>query len=491
MMTQEAAFGKVVLCLLGEELYGLALDEVVEIVRLSSITLVPGTHEAVEGIMNWHGSLVFVINGHKLNGHKASSNPAESQVVILQIHDRMLGYMVDTIKGVDSIQHEDMYANIMSSQSLLKGIAKLRDGHLVRILDTVKLISLLSEEPLATIPFTHEELKPVQSSGFNEESLEPAERLRYLKVGLGGQYWGIPIHHIQSISYMPDRLEALHGAPPYFLGYGVIREQIVPFIDLALLLHVQGKAYPSRVVLMDIQIKGQGFTIALAVEQTQDVMALFVDEIVDLPEYVAQHESITGMHHLNKADSRENVILLQGDKLLPLEQLQQLASSQSQAKFDAGKREEEGWEKQSLLKMLFLIFELDLQLIAIPVSCMKEIMRPNAIMEVPLADASMAGLTNIRGQLVTILHLSHILGLSRKENGNLERMIITEYEDTISGFTVDAVLGVRELQMDELEPISSLEKLSIPDHHYYQGLVKFDSDRMIFILNPEEVYSHL
>ena len=96
---------------LGEELYGVDIMDVKEIVRLQNVRVIPNAPNYVEGIINLRGEIIPIIDLHKRFRIQALDNldtDLEGGFIILNIDDNLLGIIIDKISRVVTVKSEDI-----------------------------------------------------------------------------------------------------------------------------------------------------------------------------------------------------------------------------------------------------------------------------------------------------------------------------------------------------------------------------------------------
>jgi purine-binding chemotaxis protein CheW len=127
---------------LGEELYGINIMDVKEIVRVQAIRAIPNAPTYVEGIFNLRSEIIPIINLHKRFHLKKMVSSEEDELlsgfVILDIDGMKLGIIIDRISRVITIEKEDiqpppqMFSGI--GAEYIQGVVRQEQGYLI-ILD--------------------------------------------------------------------------------------------------------------------------------------------------------------------------------------------------------------------------------------------------------------------------------------------------------------------------------------------------------------------
>lgn len=104
----------------------------------------------------------------------------------------------------------------------------------------------------------------------------------------------------------------------------------------------------------------------------------------------------------------------------------------------------------------FLAFLLGPETYALPLSCVREIMRVPTITEVPRAPHEVLGIVSVRGQVTTLIDLRRKLKVSETQISSRTRVLLVDQGDEILGLLCDRVLQVHRLSEDEVEMSSVL-----------------------------------
>ena len=128
----------VVVFRLSEEYYALDIQAVQEIVRMQTITTIPGADAWVEGITNLRGRVVPVIDLRRRCNIVASDYTPETRIVVVSSTNGMVGLIVDAVSEVMRIPSDQIEppSGIVSvrENSYLRGVAKLEE-RLVSLMD--------------------------------------------------------------------------------------------------------------------------------------------------------------------------------------------------------------------------------------------------------------------------------------------------------------------------------------------------------------------
>jgi purine-binding chemotaxis protein CheW len=127
---------------LGEELYGINIMDVKEIVRVQEIRALPNAPIYVEGIFNLRSEIIPIINLHKRFHLKKILNSEEDELlsgfIILDIDGMKLGVIIDRVSRVVTIEKEEVQPPPQMLTGIgaeyIQGVVRQEKGYLI-ILD--------------------------------------------------------------------------------------------------------------------------------------------------------------------------------------------------------------------------------------------------------------------------------------------------------------------------------------------------------------------
>jgi purine-binding chemotaxis protein CheW len=148
---------------LDDENYAIAITKIQEIILMKPITRIPQVPEFIEGLINLRGSVIPVVNLRKRFGLAARDADDETRTIVVNIHDKTVGCIVDAVTQVMRINRDQIQPPPLSvlsvSHQYVAGLARLEDRLLI-ILDIERLFD--------------ERSAVVSSSWGGEKSGEPA-----------------------------------------------------------------------------------------------------------------------------------------------------------------------------------------------------------------------------------------------------------------------------------------------------------------------------
>lgn len=133
---------------LSEELYGIDIMDVKEIVPSQEIRPIPNAPSYVEGLFNLRGEIIPIINLHKrFHLRRANLDDEEnllSGFIIIDVDGMKLGVIIDKVERVIAIDHTEIQPPPQMLTGIgaeyIQGVANQKTGYLI-ILDIKKLFS--------------------------------------------------------------------------------------------------------------------------------------------------------------------------------------------------------------------------------------------------------------------------------------------------------------------------------------------------------------
>lgn len=129
---------------LGNEIYGVDIAGVREIIRMQAVTQVPRAPDFVEGVINLRGKVIPVIDLRKRLGLPLKSLTREARISVVEIDRQHIGLIVDGVSEVlripaESVEPPSAVITTVDSD-YLRGIAKLNE-RLIILLDIERVLS--------------------------------------------------------------------------------------------------------------------------------------------------------------------------------------------------------------------------------------------------------------------------------------------------------------------------------------------------------------
>ncbi len=127
---------------ISDEVFGISIDTVVEIIRVQKVFSIPGLPDFLSGVMSVRGAVIPLLDMRKRFGTVPSGK--KERIIIVRFEKEKIGFLVDEIREILSLSPED----ITNPPSVFKGFKTEFITGLGRKNDSI--IILLNVENLLT-----------------------------------------------------------------------------------------------------------------------------------------------------------------------------------------------------------------------------------------------------------------------------------------------------------------------------------------------------
>lgn len=128
---------------IGNEMYGVRIGAVREIVRVPEITAVPNAPGTIEGVINLRGQIVPVMDLRKRFGLTEVHPDKKNRILVVELENKLMGLIVNSASEVLKIPPSEVEAPgsmfAEGESGYVVGVGKL-NGRLIILLDIAKLL---------------------------------------------------------------------------------------------------------------------------------------------------------------------------------------------------------------------------------------------------------------------------------------------------------------------------------------------------------------
>ena len=129
---------------LADEIYGINVMSVQEVLRGIEITPVPGTPDYVLGIINLRGKVVTVVDTRRRFELPSREMDGNSRIIVMEIDGDVIGILVDSVAEVVYLKQSeiDVTPNVGNRESsrYIQGVHS-SDGELLILVDLKELLT--------------------------------------------------------------------------------------------------------------------------------------------------------------------------------------------------------------------------------------------------------------------------------------------------------------------------------------------------------------
>jgi purine-binding chemotaxis protein CheW len=123
----------------------------------------------------------------------------------------------------------------------------------------------------------------------------------------------------------------------------------------------------------------------------------------------------------------------------------------------------------------------------VDITQIERIAHPDTITFVPRAPVFISGIMNLAGRIITVIDLARILQMKR-EQGDLQQIIILSHEDMDVGFAIELVTDV--ITIDDESVNKGMVGIGAGEESFVSAILNL-GDRIINILDVEKIINSI
>lgn len=149
---EDAMRGRYLTFLIGQEVFGIDIQYVMEIVSVQPVTQLPEMPDHIIGIINLRGKVIPIMDARLRLQRKRKDYDDKTCVIILYYNEAWLGLVVDSVFEVMSISDEDISDSqetfFLCKRGFIMGIGKKED-QMILLIDGKRLLDADDFEAVA------------------------------------------------------------------------------------------------------------------------------------------------------------------------------------------------------------------------------------------------------------------------------------------------------------------------------------------------------
>ncbi|KAB2954559.1 hypothetical protein F9B85_02470 [Heliorestis acidaminivorans] len=314
----------------------------------------------------------------------------------------------------------------------------------------------------------------------------------FLIIYIKEQHYALPADQVGQIAPLP-MFSPAEEYPAHVLGLIDWRGKVIPLIDLSQCLGRDPHQISSRDKIVILQ--WQNNCLAIVAEAVED-MCYYEEEIKELP--LLQEQSM--LPPIVKALIRhkgELIFLLELNLLM--DKLVENITNQVKNKPQNWTIEEQKvlTERAFLLSQDFtykenqdhehvgVVVRISKELFWFNLNHVQEFLSQAEIVPIPCTPEHVMGVTNLRGQIITVFDLRPFLGLERKKN-HQNKLVLIASTEFLGALHIDAIMDLVTIKKEELLPVPTA--LSTVASEYARGHIPFRNKFMATVLDIEGIF---
>ncbi len=271
------------------ELFGVNLSNLNQIIESPELTKVPKSSSLLEGIIYHNDVLLPIVNFQRwLNLNEKKGDRSNILVLELQTEDGAVevGLMVDKVLEVVHFNQEDIEKVPQvgdHNTDYIRGITR----YLERFIMLIDIDKLFTENELATIK---ESRDSKTEKTLEEIALEDSFVNIYLTFSLGKEQLALDANKVVEILDVPI-ITPIPGSDKLLAGVINIRGSILPVVDTRLKFNIDTSKLDEKittVMVVDVTVDGEEMSVGAIVDSVTDIIEIADEDInsavsLDLP----------------------------------------------------------------------------------------------------------------------------------------------------------------------------------------------------------------
>ena len=468
------------------EVFGVEMTPVQEIIRVPEVVRVPLAPPCLEGLANLRGEVLPIISLRRIFGFPEKGHDEATRAIVINLGQPM-AFVVDRVSSVvraeaEQIQGVDGNIRATVDSELLTGILREVGGlPIVMVVNFGSLIARMFGE--ADMAFEEAVLSKGEGAGSYEEKEGYGDEVQLVSFSVEGQEYAVEINFVQEIVQVPKLFVHVPNSPPHVLGLMTLRERLLPLISLRTLFGLDQRETDdrSRVVVLSLE----GRTLGLVTDSVSEVLRVPKELVEDIPALVAHSGNMGEIKQLCRLEGGKRLV-----SILSPERLFQLSHVKEESKV-AMELEDRAKEKTAFggstdEEEQVVVFQLAGGEFGVPIESVQEIVRlPEGLTKVPKAPGFVEGIINLRGVVLPVIDLRKRLDLEECERNERQRIMVFALKGTTVGFIVDAVTEVLKIPKRKIE---ASPRLSVEQAKLMGRVANLEEQRrMIQMIEPQQL----
>ncbi len=477
---------------LGAEDFGIAIENVKEIIEIPAVTHIPATPDYFEGVINLRGEILSVIDVRTRFGMEAAERSEFSRIIVAHMRGQKIGLIVDSVSEVLQLRGMTIQPPPPITKGVeekyLQGVIELKDEK--RIILLLNLDELISEEEFGGAL----EGEGVIGKEAEERKMRGVEESQLVTFKLGRESYGVEIHEVEEIIDMPE-VTAVPQSPDFIEGVISLRGEIIPLVNLDVRFGLipthrplekgglrwgkEGRRDSKHASVIIVSISG--FEVGLIVDEVSEVLRVPNDNIVPPPPHISigKEEQLKGVVKVRYGENVRLILYLNLSNIFTADMQEMLKTiGKERQKEGVEKKEREAVEK----RITIVTFRVGEDIFGINIERLKEITLVPDITVVPRSPSFIEGVINLRGEVIAVIDMRKRFFFPPIPRDAFTRIIIVDIDGATTGLLVDSVTAVTAIPVSSVEPPPKV--ISRIETEFIEGVVKQEGEKkMIIMLN--------
>lgn len=452
-----------------DEIFGVPLAEVQEIIRMPGVVRVPMAPGSLEGIANLRGAVLPITSLRRVFGMSDGPHDDATRVVVIN-RGVLSGFVVDRMASVITTEeHEIEPATALSGTiqtELLQGMVK-RDKGMIMLLDPASLGGGAAgpaprperqSPPAAEFPGM-----PRPEEGGS--GTRGGDELQLVSFEVEEQEYAFAMDDVQEIVQIPQRISAVPRSEPHVIGVMTLRNRLLPLVSLRRMFGMpQGMLEEhNRIVVVSLGGRSAGgspVSVGIVMDAVKEVLRVARAMVEAVPPLLASGGRGTELESICRLEGgRRLVTILSAERMFPAEELLRLGgigeAAQAEGVEVAASHGDDMTNSDDEEQLV--VFRLGDEEYGVPIAAIQEIVRvPEQLTRVPKTPGFIEGVVNLRGVVLPVIDQRRRFGLPDMARNDRQRIMVLMVGQARTGFIVDSVVEVLKVARSAIGPAPRL-----------------------------------
>lgn len=478
-----------------EELFGVPMNSVREIIRMPTVVRVPLSPASLEGLANLRGRVLPVVDLRR-SFHISELEHGDSTRVLVTDFGTLVGFVVDRVASVISVERDRIESadtiKATVDTRLINGVIKSNGGAHDQMTVLLDLAQVLARDFAALAEA--QKLGSEQGVGPSHEPTQEvdsnASEIQLVSFQVAGQEYAFPISCVQEIVQVPSGFCHVPNAGSHVLGVMTLRDRLLPIVSLREMFHLPKAALEeqNRIVVLKLDEEGDGAAVGVVMDTVKEVLRLPASSVGPLPQLLARDQHIQEVESICRLDGGKRLV-----SVLSVERMfRHAAFSEATRLQRQGERGDQNVEQRTVTaaddEEQMVVFRLGAEEYGVAIEDVQEILRvAEHFTHVPNSADFIEGLVSLRGTVLPVVDLRRRFGMPAKERDERQRVMVFSVKDVKTGVIVDAVSEVLKLSRATFERAPELSTEQAGVIKRVANLEK--QKRMILVLETGELFN--
>lgn len=474
----------------GEDLFAFPMASVREIIRMPELVRVPMTPATLAGVANLRGQVLPILSLRRTFRLEDRAVDDGTRVIVVD-EGALVGFIVDRVASVITVEPEQIEGvesiEAAIEAELLAGLLKdVANQPMVMCLDVTRLVGAGTRGLSKSLVSSTRASRAADDKRDGEAVSDERQLVSFM---VSGQEYAFPIERVQEIVQIPERISSVPKSSAHVLGVMTLRNRLLPLVSMRRMFHMESDGASAGQRIVVIGVAGRDRTtdsmVGIVVDAVNEVLRVPERLVDSLPSVLAEQQpdgEIDAICRLE--DGNRLVSILSVERLFHTramrDALTQTGAASTERATGSGRELAREHEEQ------LVVFRLQGQEYGVPIDSVREIVRPpDTMTRVPKGPACLAGVVNLRGQILPVVDFRSRFGLQAAARDERQRIVVLSLSGQPTGFIVDSVAEVLKVASSSIEDVPQLSE----EQAHLMGRVAnlHASSRMIMILAPEHL----